>query len=89
MSYVNTLISLLQVKFSRHYSSQIGCMSSLKTRLALVGVSQFSSPYSAQLSLPFVPIYTNFKAFPEQINEFNNFVRIVASVLLEHRYAGG
>jgi len=50
MSYVNTQISLLQVKFSRHYSSLIGCMSSIKTRLALVEVSQISSPYSAQLS---------------------------------------
>jgi len=50
MSYVNTQISLLEVKFSRIYSSLIGCMSSVKTRLALVGVSQICSPYSAQLS---------------------------------------
>jgi len=39
--------------------------------------------------LPFVRIYTNFKTFPEQINEFDHFVRMVASVLMERRYAGG
>jgi len=50
MSFVNTQISLLQVKFSRHYSSLIGCGSSVKKRLASVGVSQVCSPYSAQLS---------------------------------------
>jgi len=50
MSYVNTQISLFQVKFSRHFSSLIGCMSSVKTRLALVGVSQICSPYSSQWS---------------------------------------
>ena len=87
MSYVNTQISLLEVKFSRIYSSLIGCMSSVKTRLALVGVSQICSPQSAQL--PFVRNYTNFKTFPEQINEFDHFVRMVASVLIEHIYAGG
>jgi len=50
MSYVNTQISLHEVKFSRHYSSLIGCISGVKTRLALVGVSQICSPQSAQLS---------------------------------------
>ena len=49
MTDVNTQISLLQVQFSRHYLSLIGCMSSVKTLLALGGVSQVSSPYSAQL----------------------------------------
>jgi len=49
-SYLNTQISLLQVKFSRHYSSLIGCVSRVKTRLASVGVVQICSPYSAQLS---------------------------------------
>jgi len=50
ISYVNIQISLIQVKFSRHNSSLIGCMTSVKTRLALVEVSQICSPYSAQLS---------------------------------------
>ena len=50
MSDVNTQISLLQVEFSMHYSSVIGCMSRIKTRLASVGVSQVCSPYSIQLS---------------------------------------
>jgi len=50
MSYVNTHTSLFQVQFSRHYSSLIGCMSSVKTRLALVGISQICSPHSAQLN---------------------------------------
>jgi len=49
MSYVNKQILLLQVKFSRYYSSRIGCMSSVKTRLAFVGVNQIYSPYSGQL----------------------------------------
>jgi len=39
--------------------------------------------------LPFVGNYTNFKIFLEQINEFDHFVRMVASVFMEHRYAGG
>jgi len=46
MSYENTLISVLQVEFFRQYSSLIGCMSSVKTRLDSVGVSQVCSPYS-------------------------------------------
>ena len=50
MSEVNTQISLLQVELSMHYSSLIGCMSRIKTRLASVGVSQFCSPCSVQLS---------------------------------------
>jgi len=49
MSHVNTQISLHQVEFSRHFSYQIGCMSSVKTLLVSVGVSQVCSPYSAQL----------------------------------------
>jgi len=49
MTDVNTQTSLLQVEFSRHFLSLIGCMSSVKTLLALGGVSQNSSPYSAQL----------------------------------------
>jgi len=49
LSDVNTQISLLQVQFSSHYLSPIGCMSSFKTLLASVGVSQVRSPYSAQL----------------------------------------
>jgi len=43
MSDVNTQISLLQEELSMHYSSLIGCMSSVKTRLASVGVSQVCS----------------------------------------------
>jgi len=39
--------------------------------------------------LLFVRNYTNFKTFQEQINEFDHFVRIVASVPMEHRYARG
>jgi len=50
MSEVNTQISLLQVELSMHYSSLIGCMSRIKTRLASVGVSQVCSPCSVQLS---------------------------------------
>jgi len=50
MSEVNTQISLLQVELSMHYSSLIGCMSRIKTRLASVGVIQFCSPCSVQLS---------------------------------------
>jgi len=50
MSYVKTQISLLQVEFSRHYSSLIGCMSFVKTLVASVEVTQVCSPYSAQLS---------------------------------------
>jgi len=50
MSYENTQISLHQVEFSRQYMSLIGCMSSVKTRLASVGLSHVCSPYSAQLS---------------------------------------
>ena len=46
-------------------------------------------PILNTIKLPFVRIYTNFKTFPEQINEFDHFVRMVASVLMEHRYAGG
>jgi len=50
MSNVNTQNSLLQMRqFSRHYSSQIGCMSSVKKRVASVGVSHVCSllvPYS-------------------------------------------
>jgi len=42
-------ISLLQVQFSRHLSSLFGCMSSVKTRLASVRLSQVYIPYSAQL----------------------------------------
>jgi len=38
--------------------------------------------------MPFFPNYTNFKTFPEQINEFDHFVRMVASVFMEHRYVG-
>jgi len=48
MSY--TQILLLQVKFSKHYSSLIGSVSSVKTRLSSFGVSQVCSPYSAELS---------------------------------------
>jgi len=50
MSDVNTQISLLQVEFTRHYLSLIGCMLSVKKILVSVGVSQVCSPYSAQLS---------------------------------------
>jgi len=50
MSDVNTQLSFLEVEFSRHYLSLIGCMSSVKTLLASVGVRQVWSPYSAQLS---------------------------------------
>jgi len=50
MSHANTQISLLQVEFFRHYLSLFGCMSSVKTLLASVGVCQVYSPYSAQLS---------------------------------------
>jgi len=50
MSEVNTQISLLQVELSMHYSSLIGCMSRIKTRLASVGVSEVCSPCSVQLS---------------------------------------
>jgi len=50
MSYENTQISLHEVKFSRQYSSLIGCMSSVKSRLASLGLSQTCSPYSAHLS---------------------------------------
>jgi len=46
-------------------------------------------PIFSTIKLPFVSIYTNFKTFPEQINEFDHFVRMVASVLIQHRYAGG
>ena len=47
---LNTQISLLQVEFSRHYLSLIGCISRVKTPFASVVVSQVCSPYSAQLS---------------------------------------
>jgi len=50
MSDVNTQISLLQVLFARLFSSLIDCLSSVKTLLASVGVSQVFSPLSAQLS---------------------------------------
>jgi len=50
MSDVNTQISLLQVEFSMHYSFLIGCISSVKKRLAAVGVRQVCGSYSAQLS---------------------------------------
>jgi len=50
MSDVNTQITLLQVECSSHYFFLIGCMSSVKTLLASVGVSQVCSPYSEQLS---------------------------------------
>ena len=46
-------------------------------------------PIFSTVKLPFVRIYTNFKTFPEQINEFDHFVRMVASVFIEHRYDGG
>jgi len=46
---VNTQILFLQVEYSRHYLFLIGCMSSVKTLLASVGVSQVCSSYSAQL----------------------------------------
>jgi len=50
MSKVNTQISLLQERHvSSHYSSQIGCVSSVKTLVASVGVTRVCSPYSAQL----------------------------------------
>jgi len=49
MSDANTQISLLHVEFSRHFSYQIGCMSSVTTLLASVVVSQVCSPYSAHL----------------------------------------
>jgi len=48
MSDVNKHISLFEVQFSRHLSSLIGCMSSVKTRLSSVRLSQVCSPYSAQ-----------------------------------------
>jgi len=50
MSEVNTQISLLQVELSMHYSSLIGCMSRIKTRLASVGVSEVCCPCSVELS---------------------------------------
>jgi len=50
MSDINTQISLLQVEFTWHYLSLIGCMLSVRTILVSVGVSQVCSPYSAQLS---------------------------------------
>jgi len=37
--------------------------------------------------LPFVPNYTNIKTFPEQINEFDHFVGIVALVFMEVEHA--
>jgi len=50
MSDVNTQISLLQVELSMHYSSLVGCMSRIKTRLASVWGSQVCIPYSVMLS---------------------------------------
>jgi len=51
MSNVNTQNSLLQVRqFSRQYSSQIGCMSSVKKRVASVGVSHVCRPFTVHLS---------------------------------------
>jgi len=88
MSYVNTQISLLQLKFSRYYSYLIGCISSVKTRLASVGVSQVYSPYSAHFGGHSFVIIRISRLFPEQINEFDHFVRMVATVFMEHRYAG-
>jgi len=46
MSNAIIQISLLQVELSMHHSSLDGCMSSVITRLASVGVSQVCSPYS-------------------------------------------
>jgi len=31
----------------------------------------------------------NFKTFREHVNELDDFVRMVASVFVEHRYVGG
>jgi len=50
MSDLYTQISLLQLEFFKHFSSQIDCLSSVKTLLLSAGVSRESSPYSAQLS---------------------------------------
>jgi len=36
----------------------------------------------------FVRNYMNFKTFREHINELYHFVRMVASVFVEHRYVG-
>jgi len=63
-------------------------MRSVKTLLPSVIVSQICSPYSAQLTL-FVRKYTNYKTFEEQIYEFEHFVQMVASVIMDHRYGGG
>jgi len=37
----------------------------------------------------FVRNYMNLKTFREHINELDHFVRMVASVFVEHRYVGG
>jgi len=63
-------------------------MSSVKTRLAVVGVIKFVADIQ-QVKMPFVRNYTYFKTFPEQINEIDHFVRTVASVSVECKYAGG
>jgi len=50
MADVHTQISLLQVEFSKNFSSQIDCISRVKTLPVSVGVSRDSIQYSAQLS---------------------------------------
>jgi hypothetical protein len=89
MSYVNTLISLLQHEiFKTLFGSDrlyvkfqnTPCFSWRKSNLL---------PIFSAVKLPFLRIYTNLKTFPEELNEFDHFVRMVASVLMERRYAGG
>jgi len=88
MSDVNTQISLFQVEFSRHYLSLIGCISSVKTLLVSVGVSQVCSPLFSTVKLLFFRKYKNFMTFREEVYEFDHFVRMVSSVFIAHRSAG-
>ena len=46
-------------------------------------------PIFSTVKMLFVRNYTNFKTFREHINELDHFVRIVASVFMEHRDVGG
>jgi hypothetical protein len=87
MSDVNTQISLLQVEFSMHSSSLIGCMSCVKTRLASFGVGQVCSPYSSQLSC-YSFVIIRISILLEHINENDHFVRKVVTVFMENRYVG-
>jgi len=50
MSYVHTQISLLQVEFSRYYSSLIGWISKCQNTSSFGCSKSSCSPYSAQLS---------------------------------------